>query len=1078
MSLNWKKAGYLLLKTGFWFATSFVCVALILTLLLFVHLQQRPMNLMFLMPRIDSYLKTNYQLSLRSSSLRLSAKANKNGLFHISAKDLSLLDSAGGLIMDLPHVEISYGIHHILSLDYMPSNVKISDALLQLTLTKDGRLILEDQDETGSSMKNALPDAISVVDKEIKERADTLIKETIKTDTAKSKALASDMPTVADEAIIIKDANHFMQYLLQFRRLSLTDSSVVIQDLKTGKKISFPNVDFTLKRHRLTKYDIDIKTSLLLSGAEPMDFKLSADLNNTSKTMSFVLDFNRFNLSKVGGRISDLFKGFKLLLRGQLMGELDFSKKEDTIRKAVKKLSFAVQTTKQGSVYLPQPLDITYPIKNITAHGVFGDNLEQLFIRPIDASLTTGLTADVDIVINGIGAFLDSFDFNDITTTINSRMHNVPIEEVPNVWPAYLGPSAHAWVKENLKNGGATTALFTLYFTGAEITDLLGDVDFQNVDVNYLSPMPVIEKAGGKVMLYPDRVEIYANTGKIGNIELKIGNVYLTDLLDDVANAKIELDAQGPVPEILKLIDSKPLRLTSSFGVNPDKSSGEGHAQVTLHFPLTDTLQAQDVQVDVVAEVKNGSFEAPVDEVMIENADFDLTVNNEALLAKGRATVQDLPLQLQWDEYFVPAEHDNIKSVYSANGAISHEFLKPYWKDIDAYAEGSISFKTRAEIKANKSMQIELDANLKNTQVTMAPIAYQKEKSLPAGLLLNAVLDKNKQISKVSFDYTQEKQARVKGSYAKDQDGFKAVLDIVKTPTSSFSGKVVYHEDKDIDVRLKGTSWNLSQIKESPFVKNSLPNPQAEQQMPKEVVDSVNIFMDVSLDNLILTPDYPLKDVVLKIARTNNMWRSLLISGNGNAPLSIALDPQTGKLKGGTEDVGDLLLRLGFSDQFSKGSAKIKGRRLDNGGLTGELKLKELNLKEPGFIMQAVTILGIWDAISGQDLRFSDGKIPFDLSPNFTLFINEGVTYGTTLGVTFTGHIAYNALALTGSVIPAYMINSLPGKIPVIGMLFKDSQGGGLVGVKYEANGTPFNSRLSFNPLSSIAPGILGRIFK
>ena len=96
----------------------------------------------------------------------------------------------------------------------------------------------------------------------------------------------------------------------------------------------------------------------------------------------------------------------------------------------------------------------------------------------------------------------------------------------------------------------------------------------------------------------------------------------------------------------------------------------------------------------------------------------------------------------------------------------------------------------------------------------------------------------------------------------------------------------------------------------------------------------------------------------------------------------------------------------------------------------------------------------------------------------FTLFIKDGVTYGTVLGITFSGRASLSSLDISGSVIPAYIINSLPGRIPLIGHLFKDSEGGGLVGVKYTLTGTSGNPRVSFHPLSSIAPGILGRFFK
>ena len=82
------------------------------------------------------------------------------------------------------------------------------------------------------------------------------------------------------------------------------------------------------------------------------------------------------------------------------------------------------------------------------------------------------------------------------------------------------------------------------------------------------------------------------------------------------------------------------------------------------------------------------------------------------------------------------------------------------------------------------------------------------------------------------------------------------------------------------------------------------------------------------------------------------------------------------------------------------------------------------------------------------------------------------------MGITFAGNIISNKLNLTGSVIPAYAVNSLPGRIPIIGNLFKDTQHGGLMGVNYSLTGSLSNPKIEFHPLSSIAPGILGKLFK
>ena len=140
--------------------------------------------------------------------------------------------------------------------------------------------------------------------------------------------------------------------------------------------------------------------------------------------------------------------------------------------------------------------------------------------------------------------------------------------------------------------------------------------------------------------------------------------------------------------------------------------------------------------------------------------------------------------------------------------------------------------------------------------------------------------------------------------------------------------------------------------------------------------------------------------------------------------------------------------------------------------------MKDMNLKDPGFVMQALTIIGILDAFRGKELHFRHASVPFKLTPNFTLMITDGALYGTSLGITFEGFLRQGYMNIKGSVIPAYALNSLPGKIPVIGGLFRTSAHGGLVGASYSIKGAPSTAKIDFHPLSSIAPGILNRLFQ
>lgn len=1047
--------------------------------LLFWHLHQKPLNLEFLLPQIEKYMfNQDSHLHLKTDSIQLTASVNRWGLFHVYAQNVSVLGQDDVLILKLPSVHISYGLSHAFTFNYMPDNVQIDDAFLQLTLTKEGKLLVQGSKlEINSEKESPLQSGqIHQISNTPLPSADYQQKKVIIKSPLDTEKLPVPNSLDKNNSLVIGDMNYFIKYLLGFKRIALKNASIIIEDQKIGNHIEVPNLNFSLKRHRLGQYDINIQTHLSMQNDHPMGFIIDAKLNEPARTITFEMNFDHLNLSR-GERWIKALDGLNVLLQGTITGELNFLNQEDSLRNAIKKLAFTVHTIEPGKVHLSD-LNTTYPIKNITLQGAFTDNLEQLLIRPAEVSLTTGVSADVDIMINGINTFLDTGDFNNLKTTLKARMHNIPIEQVPHVWPTCLGTNAHAWVERNLSNGFLKTALFTLYFTGSEITDLLGDINFKEMTVHYLDPMLPVTNAEGKVTLYPDKVEIFVDTGHVNNITLRTGNIYLTELLDEISNAKIELDVTGPVQEIMALLDSKPLDLIKGFGINPDKTQGTIEGQTTLNFPLLETLKAEEVQADVIASVTEGVFPTPIDDLAIQNAAFTIQVNNEGLSVNGTGNLQNIPVDLKWEEYFTSTKKNQVQSLYTISGQLDEVLLKPYWTDIDSYLTGS--FPTKVIIQKNQDGAVTLNgkADITKARLKLHPLSYTKKPGKTATLSGEVSLSPQQTLSMIRFGLEGDDSTVINGSYTTSEDGWKLNLDNVKTPDNSFNGRLQTGPKNNISIHLKGSAWNMSELKETPFIKNSLPNPKAETKMPPANVVPSDITLDISLDTLTLTQGMPLKQVSLKGNRHGFKWENLFLFVQGREATSINYTPTNGKLEGLSGDVGDFLLRLGFSDQFLKGTAILKGKHLPNGGFTGTLKLKNLNIKKPGFIVQAITILGIWDAISGKDLIFSDGTISFDLSPKFTLFIKDGVTYGTTLGITFNGRASMDAISLTGSVIPAYLLNSMPGRIPIIGVLFKDGQDGGLIGVKYEVTGTPGNPRVIFNPLSSMAPGILGRLFQ
>jgi hypothetical protein len=78
------------------------------------------------------------------------------------------------------------------------------------------------------------------------------------------------------------------------------------------------------------------------------------------------------------------------------------------------------------------------------------------------------------------------------------------------------------------------------------------------------------------------------------------------------------------------------------------------------------------------------------------------------------------------------------------------------------------------------------------------------------------------------------------------------------------------------------------------------------------------------------------------------------------------------------------------------------------------------------------------------------------------------------VGATIEGQIDYarDELHLRGTFVPFYGLNNMFGQLPIVGM-FLGGSNEGLLGITYEATGSPSAPRVSVNPVTAIAPGLL-----
>jgi len=101
---------------------------------------------------------------------------------------------------------------------------------------------------------------------------------------------------------------------------------------------------------------------------------------------------------------------------------------------------------------------------------------------------------------------------------------------------------------------------------------------------------------------------------------------------------------------------------------------------------------------------------------------------------------------------------------------------------------------------------------------------------------------------------------------------------------------------------------------------------------------------------------------------------------------------------------------------------------------------------------------------------FSDGK----------LAVTEAKALGGAIGINISQGVLdlkADTIDLSGTVAPAYTVNSLLGRIPLLGDVLAGGEGQGIFAVNFRIRGPTDEPKVSVNPLGIVAPGIVRKLF-
>jgi hypothetical protein len=1019
-----------------------ICFSFVAVILIFGiwRLSIAPVQVDFVIPILSEMLSSpnaRYTVEIESAFLELGFEEGR--FLEIRVDNLGILQPDGTVLTTIPKTIFSVSARALLHGDIAPKQIILEKPFFQVVIPKT-------------------------------EKSDSPETDVFQDISKKNLYVLNTLRTIFEQ----------VKYLQSFE---VRKAELIFEDADKNLHLTFPEISFFAERKKENLYKTTLSAELYLTNRF-MDIGLDGWLDSLKNTYSFQAHFKNIYLSYLGEMIPVL-RGADLTVDGWSKGEVflpDFEKDKtviletDKYRKYVHSLSFGITADKGGIVSLPDPLNWSYEIKKARLGGVFSPALESLSIKDSKIELY-GPQVSLNGEITGIGDFLDTGSLHQVKTTLKSVITKVPTGMVPKLWPASVGEKAHQWVSQNLTNGQMEQSDFQLYFTGKTLTDLNGTVQAKGVTVRYLDETPVVENVDGTVLLKPDTVVILADKGHTGDMQLKHARLEFLDLQSDNEKSKMVIEATGPVEKALEILDSPSLDLLSGLGTRPEKISGDGEVHLELAFDLKQDLKPEEVDVYVEADLNHIEMISPFSSDPMKKGTFHLTADNNGLDLKGHSYFGIIPFEVSWHENFNKTAA--FRSKYDLKASFSENDLLDVSSFIQEYLKGKINISVTAQMDFKNMMTMQGKFDLNQADIYVPFISYQKKKNdaLKGTFSYKGLLtQKRKKIGFTLSSSALKNKVSVIGSALLEPKKKQVSFSRFQTGLNDFEGRFVQEKSGDVAINLKGNFLDISGLFH-PVTKTEkihrIQLKEVEKQQPNKTIS-----VDIDVASLKLAKEEePLKNASVHGNRRGAVWSDLSFEALAvHAPILASLD-KTGRFSIRTDDFGSLLKIAGYSQRIHGGILKLEGQQDKTGRFKGTVRVKSFELSNMSFLQQAMTIIGIVGAFGNDRIAFKEARLPFELSPEYVLKLQDGVVSGNSLGFTINGYADYKELDFVGTIVPAYAINSLLGKIPLIGGIFSSDKGGGLLSVNYSLKGTPENPEVKVNPFTILTPGFIQKMF-
>ena len=654
------------------------------------------------------------------------------------------------------------------------------------------------------------------------------------------------------------------------------------------------------------------------------------------------------------------------------------------------------------------------------------------------------------------------------------------------LWPSFLVPEVRSYLGEAVLGGTVTEGSYRLDLDpnglhAAVTKDVIPDASvaldlaLSNATLRADKGLPPLTHLEGIVHVTGQKVGVDITSGSID-----LGDTHVLTLVDGTYRvhdtslvptlADINFRFTGSVPDFATALRSDMMRNISTPPLDPTKSGGTVAMSVKIGFPQKPDIKPSDIQISAEGDLADLRVENAFGADSLENGSVHVIANAQGLTLKGQGLLGDAPAEFDMHQPNGATLRDANVTMIIDDALREKKGLKtsgqltgPVTLSLALKGLGGKKVKGKGELDLTKASVSGLIPGWnrpagKSQKATFA-IALTPEEAIhlddlvidDANLLLKgkAEIGADGVLHSANLSSLRINPAdKVSATLEKTASGYKIGIlgdtfdgrALIKTAFSTSHAPGSISQDLELDLKIA----NLSGFN-------------------GEIIKGVDLHA--------LTRGGMLKDLRLDARSGQQPIISQQARSEAGQPVIIIQSADAGAL-------------LRFTDLYKRMNSGALSLQLATSGepLEGELSIKRFAILDEAAISDLNARAG---APGGRAIVTDPKNVQFTrLNAVFSvgsgkIAIKDGVMSGPVLGGTVAGTIDYSksTVDLNGAVVPAYLVNNLLNKIPLVGKLL-GGENEGLFSINYHADGPLVSPEVTYNPLSAVAPGIFRKLFQ